>query len=547
MAAQQRRRTPAQAARLILILGANALCLFLLWKLGLPRLGARADASAPPAARVEAPVEGPAPADARSAAPDVVNARDPRLEARIEQCIRTALDKAARETKGRVQPSEVTVAVHVRELAVDGELVALRADRSLRPASNLKLVTTAAALVLLGPDWSFRTRFTSSAPIVAGRLQGDLVVRASGDPLYDPEAKGEVEELLAPALEALRAAGIAAIDGRIVLDEGSFQPPEPGPAWPTEKDAWKEYCALAGGFSANAGCLTATVAATEGTSARVVVRPRAHAFPERLSVRTVGAKQSLDVRVGALGGTVVVEGSLPRDVPEGSARFAVSDPVELFGRVLSGALRARGIAVSGGVVREHRAPAAGERELAVLETPLARVLGPINTDSNNACADQLFFALGDAIAGRGTRAGGRAATAQALERLGLDPATLVQVDGSGLSRENRNSARQITALVDAVLRRDPRTARLYLDSLAVGHASGTLDGRMRDDRLAGRVHAKTGFINGTSALSGVLDAESGRTLVFSILVEYPPQGGLNQSCWKPMQDALCGELARADG
>ncbi|MFO1009951.1 MAG: D-alanyl-D-alanine carboxypeptidase/D-alanyl-D-alanine-endopeptidase [Planctomycetota bacterium] len=535
---------------MILILLANAVCVFALWKLGFADRGTAAAEPEPgppamaPAAQAATEPElhsGP------PRAPDVVNARDAKLEARVEARVQAALEKAARETKGRVQPSEVTVAVHVRELAVPGELVALRADRSLRPASNLKLVTTAAALALLGPDYQFRTRFVSDAPIVEGRLAGDLVVRAAGDPLYDPEARGEVAELLKPALDALVAAGVRGIDGALVLDEGDFQAPEPGPAWPTEKDWWKEYCALAGGFSANAGCLTATVTAGDGVRARVEVLPRGHAYPERLGVRTVGAKQALDVRVGALHGTVVVEGSIPRDVPEWSARFAVSDPVDLFGRALLASFQARGITLRGGIVRARRPVGALERELAVVATPLARVLGPINTDSNNACADQLFLALGHEKFGRGTRAGGRAATAAALERLGLDPASLVQVDGSGLSRENRVTARQITALVDAVLCGNAAAAKLYLDSLAVGHETGTLDGRMKDARLAGRVRAKTGFINGTSALSGILDAEDGRTLVFSILVEYPPEGGLNQSVWKPMQDQICGELVRADG
>jgi D-alanyl-D-alanine carboxypeptidase/D-alanyl-D-alanine-endopeptidase (penicillin-binding protein 4) len=98
-----------------------------------------------------------------------------------------------------------------------------------------------------------------------------------------------------------------------------------------------------------------------------------------------------------------------------------------------------------------------------------------------------------------------------------------------------------------VLGRGGRAAQLYFDSLAVGHESGTLDGRMKAPGLAGRVHAKTGFINGTSALSGLIDRHDGRTFVFSILVEYPPTSGLNQSCWKPMQDAICGEIAGQDG
>lgn len=544
---------------MIALLAANVLLAALAWKLWSARASAPSAEAASPAIqdvrREPAPptpigTDGPSRPSRSSGA--LANARDEALEQRVEAKIRSAIARAERETKGKLHGADVTVAVHVRELAVPGELVDLRAGKALRPASNMKLVTTAAALVLLGPDWSFETTLETDAEIVAGHVKGDVVVRAAGDPLYDAtrdegDGAGEVEHLLAPAIAELAKQGIVAIDGALVLDEGDFQAPGPGPAWPTEKDRWKEYCALAGGFSANAGCLTASVRATPGANAVVDVRPRAHGLPEKLGVRMGAAKSALDVRVGALNGTAIVEGSMPRDVSEWTTRFAVADPVELFGRALAGALRARHVVVKGGVVRERRASTPSTRTLARIATPLANVLTPINTHSNNACADQLFLALGHATGGGGTRAGGRAAVARALEALGLPSNGFEQVDGSGLSRDNRVSARQITALVDAVLRRDPRTAKLYLDSLAVGHESGTLDGRMKDPDLAGRVHAKTGFINGTSALSGIVDAPDGRTLVFSILVDYPPMGGLNQSCWKPMQDSICAELAGADG
>jgi len=538
MAAEQRRRTSAKTARLIALVLANGACLALVVHLWRAR---GSQAAEPPAANGVA-----AQADAARGGGDaLVNGRDRQLTERIRERIRAARERARAETKGRVQPAEVTVAVHVLEPGIAGDLVAIEADRSLRPASNLKLVTTAAALTLLGPDWSFRTRFTSAAALEQGELRGDLVVRAGGDPLLDLEAAGEVEALLAPALDALQAAGLRRIGGALVLDEGSFEAPAPGPSWPSG-DRWKEYCALAGGFSANAGCLTVTLHPTAGGPAQVDVRPRAHGYAQKLGVRTVGARQTLDVRVSGLDQQVRVEGALPSDVPEWSTRFAVSDPVDLFGRVLLGALKRRGIALGGPLVRERR-PATGERLLATLASPLAGVLGPINKHSNNACADQLFLALGDAVVGRGTRAGGRAAVGQALADLGLDAASLVQVDGSGLSRENRVSARQITSLIDAVLRRGGAAARQYVDSLAAPAEDGTLERRFRDADLAARVRAKTGFINGTSALSGLIDARDGRTLAFSILVEYPATGGLNQSCWKPMQDAICGEIAGVDG
>ncbi len=96
-----------------------------------------------------------------------------------------------------------------------------------------------------------------------------------------------------------------------------------------------------------------------------------------------------------------------------------------------------------------------------------------------------------------------------------------------------------------VLTQDRRSARLYLESLAVAGERGTLEDRMGDSVARGRVRAKTGFIDGTSALSGVAQALDGRHFVFSILVNYPDSGGLNKSVWKPMQDELCERLVEA--
>jgi D-alanyl-D-alanine carboxypeptidase/D-alanyl-D-alanine-endopeptidase (penicillin-binding protein 4) len=476
---------------------------------------------------------------------------DPRLVARIRSRIAEYEMLASRRSKGKVAGREVSVAVHVRETGRRGELVAIEADRPMRPASNLKLVTSSAALVLLGADWRFETILETAGPIEGGTLRGDLVVRAAGDPLYDRGEEaggdGDVRALLAPAIAALGKRGLKSIDGALVLDELDFAAPGPGPGWPDPGQRWAEFCALSGGFSANAGCLTATVRPGKGgAQADVLLEPRYHGFERRGRVATGAAKTRLDVRVEARSGSALVEGSIPSSVPSWSTRFAVPDPVELFGNVLAGELRAAGIDVLGGIRRAHPPSTGKWEELARISTPLAAVVDAMNTDSNNACADQLFLALGHARGGGGTREGGRAAVVKALERLGVNADGLVQVDGSGLSRDDRVTARQITALIAAVLRQDEGTSKAFVDSMAVASETGTLDDRMSDKRLAGRVHAKTGFIGGTSALSGILDARDGRRFVFSILVEYPSYDGLNRECWKPMEDAICAELAGAD-
>jgi len=550
----QRRQTASRAAQLI-ARGAVGLAVLVLLARLFAGAGASDAADVPPVHPLgvpEATVAGaPSPeVDPSPGLPAGNQAAERRIDERLTAAIRAKIrffvDKAHRAVPSRVSASDVQVSVHVRERGVPGDLVAIGSDRPMRPASNMKLVTSAAALVLLGPAWSFETAFEVVGPVRDGRLEGPLVVRAAGDPFYDATGgPGAVPlGLFEPLLRALEAEGVRSIEGGLVLDEGSFAEPGPGPAWPSSNQFDQEYCALSGGFTIGAGCLTATVRSRGvGRRASVSVAPEGHGLREEFEVESIAARKPLVVHVQGRGKRVTVRGRIPVDVKEWSTRFAYDDPVGLFGNVLKSRLEAASIAVGGPVLRERGVPAG--REIARLATPLTETLAPINTDSNNAVADQVFFAIGNAIVGRGTRAGGSAATALALERLGVPVAGLVQVDGSGLSRDDRMSTRQITALVDAVLALDPLTAEALLDSLAVAGRTGKLKGRMQG--IAGKVRAKTGFIDGTSALSGVVETADGRTLVFSILVEYPVVGGLNTKAWKPMQDAICVLMAGVDG
>ena len=530
MAARQRRRKTSRAARLTLVFAANALALALLWQI---LAGGEADvvAASDDAGRVLAALEVIEPSW-------MEGDRGRALESDLGRIVGRWIERARQRTGNKAHDGNVTVAVHVRELGGGSRAeVGFRADRSMRPASNMKLVTTAAALVLLGPNWSFDTQFEAVGPLQDGVLRGDLVVRAGGDSLFDPAAGGSVDHLLAPLVADLRARGLRAVQGDLVLDEGAFADPGPGPEWPDPGQHWAEYCALAGGFSANRGALTATVrAGSAGKPARVTVEPRDHGLVEHLGVRTAEGGR-LTVAMHARSSGVLVRGSISAGAREWSDSMAHPDPVELFGSVLSGALARGGVLLEGRMRRERDAPAG--RVLAHLRTSLVDQLAPINADSTNAVADQLFFATGNAVVGDGSRGGGAAATALALARLGVSSEGLVQVDGSGLSRANRVTAAQMTALIEAVLSADPQSGRAYLDSLALAGETGTLDERMREGPARARVRAKTGFIGGTSALSGVAQAGSGRSFVFSILVEYPNISGLNSSCWKPMQDEIC--------
>lgn len=488
---------------------------------------------------------------ARAASIDPTGAKGPRFEApdevpvagaalarAVERAIAKAMGTANKRSKGKVHGNNTVVAVHVVDLASGQELVSRQAGASLLPASNLKLITLAAALAELGAGHQIVTPLEAHGTISGGTLAGDLVMRAAGDPLYDDSPGGGIQPWARAVAGQLRAAGIDRVSGDLVLDEGDFAAPSPGPQWPSSKEHWKEYCALSGGFSANAGCYTAIVEATSpGQKARVRLTPAGSGAARNGSVKTVAKRKALTVAVGAVPGKVTVRGSIPADVPSYTARFAAPDPVALFGAAFVHALGEEGIRIEGQVVRAH-VPDGGQ-VVARMESPLASCALPILRDSNNSVADQVFLHLAHATGQAPDRAGGQAAVSAALTRLGVSAEGLVQVDGSGLSKANRTSPRQLTALVAAAMGRDGAGAELIRANLPVAGETGSLSRRMRSGPARGRVRAKTGFVNGASGLSGLVETESGRLLAFSILVNYPHYDGLNTHAFKPMQDAIC--------
>ncbi len=466
---------------------------------------------------------------------------DLQLQEDLRKIVNSAIADAGQRSKGRVRPSDVRVALHVRERGSGRVRAALGDRQALMPASGLKLVTTAAALVLLGPKWEFVTPMEALGPIVEGRLEGDLVLRAAGDPLYAADGTGRMEGRLSELSQALIRSGVRSVSGQLILDEGSFPDPGPGPGWPDSKQHWQDYCAFAAGFSANAGMLVASVKPTKvGALAAIEVHPEPHGLPRRYDTKTVSGSIN-DVRIGATPYAASVRGSIGSKLSIVEASFAHPDPVQMFGSVLMGEFERAGIDIAGGLARQ-RGAAQGDW-LGSMRTPLADMLIPINAHSVNSVADHVFFATGLAVEKQATREAGRNATARALERLGVSDQDLIQVDGSGLSRDNRISPRQMSALIDGVLSLESAGSQAWLESLAVAGTSGTLEKRMRDSPARGRVFGKTGWIEGASSLSGLARSVDGREYVFSILVSYPrKESGLNTYVWKPMHDAIATRI-----
>jgi D-alanyl-D-alanine carboxypeptidase/D-alanyl-D-alanine-endopeptidase (penicillin-binding protein 4) len=423
--------------------------------------------------------------------------------------------------------AHATWGVEVRSLDRGDVLFALNAGRLMMPASNMKILTLAAAAEALGWDHRFTTTLETTAPVEAGVLRGDLIVRGSGDPTISTRGN-RGEAVFDQWAAALRAAGISSIDGRILGDDGAFDDEGVGPGW-----SW-DY--LEAGYAAPVGALqynenTADLTTAPGTAVGDPIlfqlAPGTGFTVTNRAVTTAGAESrvrgSVGVRRRIDRPEIELSGMLPVDAPAATRVVAVLNPTQFFAESLKHALVARGIAVSGAAADMDdlvpMLPGTGpeRRVLAAATSPTLREIGTVLMKvSQNQYAETLLKALGASDGGIGTTAGGRRRLQDIFTSWGIPPDGYVVSDGSGLSRYNYVSPATVNALL-ARLHGDVRHRDAFIATLPIAGKDGTIASRMRRSRAEGNAVAKTGSIANTRALSGYVRSRSGETLAFSII------------------------------
>ena len=425
----------------------------------------------------------------------------------------------------------------VVDLASGETLGAHQAERALIPASNMKLLTTVAALELLGPDFVHETRVVLQGAPVEGRVPGHLWVVGGGDPTisrrFDPEP------LLSDWAEALWKKGVRRIGGDVVIDDRCFEAVRWHPAWePEDRDEW--YGAEVSGLTLNDGCVDVAVSGGD-RAPRVELRPASDYHRLDLQARAGGAKKEHRysiLRAGEDERTLRVTGVVWTKAGAAETSVPVPDPGLWFGFVLERALRERGITVEGRV--RHAAPdeQAGGLTVHLRKAPLPRTLEVTNRRSQNLYAECLLKTLGRTQ----EREGSWTAGARVLERwareAGIAPEQVKVSDGSGLSRQNRLSARALGQVLRRVLL--GKHAALFESSLAAPGEEGTL--RSRLTKLPGgvKLRGKTGTMTGIHGLSGVL-TRGERKVVFAFLGNGP---GAVRAALDDMVELVAAEMAR---
>ncbi|MHC5022633.1 MAG: D-alanyl-D-alanine carboxypeptidase/D-alanyl-D-alanine endopeptidase [Planctomycetota bacterium] len=420
-----------------------------------------------------------------------------------------------------------TVAVSIRDAHTGHSHVGILADRPMIPASNMKLLTTGAALHVLGPRFSFSTRLLRD---------GDrLIVLGDGDPAFgDPKLLAkmhvndqdglDVESFLDLWIQAVVDAGIRDVR-EVVVDGRIFDREFVHATWPRDQ-LNRSYCAEVAGFNFHLNVLHLYPRPVEGQRPSIANR-QPHASWHELINKATSETGRDDAN------TIWVARKLSSNhlTVYGNARFAYRTPVpvtvhdmpEFAAHLLADRLRAAGVAVdSFRVSGDEDDPSTGETIGPVISTPIATVVSRCNTDSQNLFAEALLKRMGHAVTGRpGSWLSGGAVLRNVINERVDEPkhiANLYVADGSGLSRDNRVSAGLVTDWLNTFVA-DERIGDTFIESLAVGGESGTLRRRFRTADLHGaRVQGKSGFINGVSCLSGYVTMSDQRRRSFSILI-----------------------------
>jgi len=439
------------------------------------------------------------------------------------------------------------VSVAVMDLSTGEGLFDSNGDQPLIVASNNKLVTTAAALELLGPDFEFRTTVSACGKVLTnGVLDGDLLLVGRGDPsLSGRFHQGKTTAVLEEWAAAVAQAGIKSVRGGIVVDETYFDRQHLHPGWPPNQfQAW--YSAPVSALTFNDNCVFVTVrpGARPGDTAIASTDPPTSYVDLVTTCRTTKARLGGNqVLVSRRKGEnrLTISGEIRAQGAPLQMWITIHEPALYTGTVFAEVLEAKGIRV-GGPVRllapPQRIEPAAARELITTTSLLKDAVTVANRNSHNLYAELMLKTLGREKGGQGTWVAGAGVVEKFLRDAGVTGA-ISYFDGSGLARTNRFSARQLVQLLGYANGR--RWGALYLRSLAEP-GEGTLSRRL--DSLKGHLFAKTGYIAGASALSGYLETRAKRLLAFSILVN-DFRSALADV--RDAQDAICLKLAEYSG
>jgi D-alanyl-D-alanine carboxypeptidase/D-alanyl-D-alanine-endopeptidase (penicillin-binding protein 4) len=402
-----------------------------------------------------------------------------------------------------------------------GTPTVFNADVSVNPASTMKLVTTYAALEILGPTHQWKTEFFTDGTLNNGVLRGNLYLKGGGDPKLNMEK-------LWLLMRDLRANGVQQVTGDLVLDRSHFVQPQLPVFDDDGNDRNKPFLVKPDSLMVNLKALR-FITRNDGGKVMVSVEPPIATIRVDNQVKAIASKQCGDVRYNPVtqpDGTVnvTVTGQLGDGCNSQTYLSLLDHPT-----YAAGAVRAIWQELGGTILGKDRVdvvPGSAKLLARAFSPDLVEVIRDINKFSNNTMAQQLFLSLGSEF--RNDADGDDAKAAQRvirqwLAKKGITAPHLVMENGSGLSRDERVSAREMAILLQAAWK-SPYAAE-FMSSMPLAGMDGTMRKRLKRTPLLGEAHIKTGTLNNVRAIAGFSRDSNGNTwAVVAILNDPRPWG-----------------------
>lgn len=410
------------------------------------------------------------------------------------------------------QPSQQKVhfSIHIIDAASGATVYSRNETEPMVPASNMKIITTAAALKFLGPNYVYKTKI--------GLVDSTLVIVGSGDPLFcdritDAKYGREPGWIFKDIIESLKSGNVKTINN-VIIDTGIFDDQRVHPNWPkNELNRW--YACEVSGLNFNCNCVEI---GAKNVLGKVIIS----LDPQTDFIKLINEVTPVSNGASVIGAyrnrepnRLIVRGKCKDQIEP--FPVAIERPAMLFGYLLAENLNKAGIDTKGNIVERALPDGNNLKIITEHSTPIADCLIRCNKDSLGLAAEALLktiAAVNNTNRRNGSWKRGQELIHQYLLDLGIDNSQFYIDDGSGLSMQNELSAFSITKILLYIHNSD--NWQLYRDSLAVGGVDGTIDRYFTEEKYKGKVLGKTGYVSGVRSFSGVCVTAKG-DYIFSIL------------------------------
>ncbi|MBC8030669.1 MAG: D-alanyl-D-alanine carboxypeptidase/D-alanyl-D-alanine-endopeptidase [Pyrinomonadaceae bacterium] len=526
------------------------------------------------------PVPIATPVPSGSPTPTVVPLRAP-APAQVTRTV-AELQSRISEVLRKPELAQAMVGIKVASLDTGQVLFESNANKLLRPASNMKLYSVAAAIDRLSPDYRFVTSvYAPAKPDAKGVVKGDLIIYGRGDPSIGFRFnEGNYFKGIDDLAARIVAAGVKRVDGDLVGDESHFTGPPYGTGWEWEDLQWW-YGAEVSALTVNDNYLDTSVKPGNKVGAPAVITTGPPDPLLRITNRVVtapnGTKRDLEIYRALNSDVVEFSGAIALDDRGYNGRLAISRPALLFAYLLRASLAQQGVTIkgktrtvdsySGGSIVPKGVRILPNTNLVLSSTlgvqpveiarkesvPFSQIAAQTLKPSQNLYTELILRTLGEfssSVAApppnpsRTSEGRGIEVVKTFLKEAGVDPSSLSLTDGSGLSRNDMITPEATLQMLTYM--HSHRYAAAFRDALPVAGVDGTLRNRMKGTAAENNVRAKTGTLSSASSLSGFVTSASGERLVFSIMVNnYPGSTDPPSVCIDPIAILLASFSGRS--